>query len=126
MGTTEEPGEECAGWCESNTHPVDMKCSYDHCQGCSWCEGVEPPTEECKPWCESNTNPTARKCSWANCLACDFCGSETTTTTPEPEPEPEDCNDLNGSECHGCLATNDVCYDEPKAWCDLWPEYKWC
>lgn len=45
--------------------------------------------------------------------------------TPEPEPEPEATTNPCSS-CSGCLATNNVCYDELKSWCDNWAAYIWC
>merc|ERR1719221_1780023 len=46
--------------------------------------------------------------------------------TPEPEPEPEPTPEPSPrpsagvcpSTCSGCLATNNVCYDVDKSWCD--------
>jgi hypothetical protein len=43
-------------------------------------------------------------------------GSSVVSTTPPPE-----C----GS-CEGCLGVNSVCYPESKAYCDLYPVFKWC
>lgn len=58
-----------------------------------------------------------------------------TTTTPAPAPTSTvaeevpstgECVDAFSNPCTGCLATNQVCYDEPKAWCDQWSSYTWC
>jgi len=53
-------------------------------------------------------------------------------TTPAPTGSPSGeagnaaCQDAFGGPCSGCLATNNVCYDEPKSWCDGWAAYVWC
>jgi hypothetical protein len=41
-------------------------------------------------------------------------------------PSTGECVDAFSNPCTGCLATNQVCYDEPKAWCDQWSSYTWC
>merc|ERR1719440_2141022 len=64
------------------------------------------------------------------------------TMAPEPEPEPEPeptttpstpaapspssgCTDVFGASCSACLASNNVCYAQPKSWCDAF-QYTWC
>jgi hypothetical protein len=57
----------------------------------------------------------------------------TTTTTAAPTGAPTQspeavvsgCVDVQGTECSHCMASNNVCYAQPKAWCDAF-SYKWC
>merc|ERR1712048_764127 len=64
------------------------------------------------------------------------------TTSPTPAPTPKGnplptpapsptwvpngrCVDVTGSSCNACLASNNVCYTQPKSWCDTF-QYTWC
>merc|ERR1712072_520436 len=46
---------------------------------------------------------------------------ETTTPAPAPATAPEECG-----ECTACMADNGVCYSQTQAFCDLYPQYRWC
>ncbi len=50
----------------------------------------------------------------------------TTAPTTEGESGRLDCESPLSGHCSGCLATNNVCYDQPRAWCAQWSSYKWC
>jgi hypothetical protein len=47
-------------------------------------------------------------------------------TTDAPSTDGASCIDVFSNPCGGCLATNNVCYAESKAWCDQWASYTWC
>lgn len=47
------------------------------------------------------------------------------TSTPAPTPVSSSCIDVRGESCQHCLASNNVCYAEQKAWCDIF-QYTWC
>merc|ERR1712029_951045 len=49
----------------------------------------------------------------------------TVAPTPSPAPVSSTCVDVQGTECSHCMASNNVCYAQPKAWCDTF-SYRWC
>merc|ERR1712039_293106 len=48
----------------------------------------------------------------------------TTTVAPTVAPD-SGCVDVQGTECSHCMASNNVCYAQPKSWCDTF-SYRWC
>merc|ERR1712048_1378820 len=48
----------------------------------------------------------------------------TTTVAPTIAPD-SGCVDVQGTECSHCMASNNVCYVQPKSWCDTF-SYRWC
>merc|ERR1712193_528466 len=48
----------------------------------------------------------------------------TTTVAPPVAPD-SGCVDVQGTECSQCMASNNVCYAQPKSWCDTF-SYRWC
>merc|ERR1712060_144991 len=50
--------------------------------------------------------------------------SATTTVAPTAAPD-SGCVDVQGTECSHCMASNNVCYAQPKSWCDTF-SYRWC
>merc|ERR1712064_35148 len=56
-----------------------------------------------------------------------------TAVTPAPTLPPtpaatsanSGCTDVRGESCSACLASNNVCYAQPKSWCDAF-QYTWC
>merc|ERR1711988_1967654 len=49
----------------------------------------------------------------------------TAAPTPSPAPASGSCVDVQGTQCSHCMASNNVCYAQPKAWCDTF-SYHWC
>merc|ERR1711881_804644 len=49
----------------------------------------------------------------------------TAAPTPSPAPASGSCVDVQGTQCSHCMASNNVCYAQPKAWCDTY-SYHWC
>merc|ERR1712193_194191 len=47
-----------------------------------------------------------------------------TTVAPTVAPD-SGCVDVQGTECSHCMASNNVCYAQPKAWRDTF-SYRWC
>jgi hypothetical protein len=52
--------------------------------------------------------------------------SATPAPSPTAAPAPSGCLDYNSLPCAACLANNNVCYDQPKSWCDAYAQYRWC
>merc|ERR1712216_691122 len=44
----------------------------------------------------------------------------TAAPTPSPAPASGSCVDVQGTQCSHCMASNNVCYAQPKAWCDTY------
>merc|ERR1711920_321117 len=52
----------------------------------------------------------------------------TVAPTPSPTttaPASSSCVDIQGTVCNHCIASNNVCYAQPKSWCDTF-SYTWC
>merc|ERR1719327_456541 len=49
----------------------------------------------------------------------------TSAPTPSPSNPSSGCIDVQGNSCSACLASNNVCYAQPKSWCDAF-RYTWC
>merc|ERR1711920_1212222 len=49
----------------------------------------------------------------------------TPTATTSPAPPSGDCVDIQGTVCNHCIASNNVCYAQDKAWCETFG-YTWC
>merc|ERR1719502_1481712 len=80
---------------------------------------------------DSNCAKCATGYQWWPCNSqpaiCDCSGSSPTPASPTPTPTPTSGGGTCGS-CGACLATNDVCYDQEKSWCDQYAGigYIWC
>jgi hypothetical protein len=92
----------------------------------------------CKGLCSRNTHGWMKKCAWDDCVGCSECGdltptlaptsattSSPTLAPPTPSTPNDGCVDVQGNSCSACLASNDVCYTQPKSWCDTF-KYTWC
>jgi len=49
----------------------------------------------------------------------------TSPATPAAPSPSSGCTDVRGESCSACLASNNVCYAQPKSWCDAF-QYTWC
>lgn len=58
-------------------------------------------------------------------LAPTSAGTPSPTPAPPSQPTPSGCVDVQGNSCNACLASNKVCYAQPKSWCDTF-QYTWC
>jgi len=127
--------------------------TFEFCKGASGstdsdvqCAGVPSDSvqclEDCGDWWYQCANgaafvkpvPVGTKCSGNAFVVEAVCSSgASTSSSPTAAPESTTPATLTAAAgttecgtCSACLASNGVCYQESKGFCDLYPQYTWC
>merc|ERR1712060_791591 len=82
------------------------------------------PEPEPEPEPESTLAPTTTTTTTTTASSPTTAAPATTTVAPTVAPD-SGCVDVQGTECSHCMASNNVCYAQPKSWCDTF-SYRWC
>merc|ERR1712060_1017422 len=72
------------------------------------------------------TTPAASASTTSSASAAESTSAAASTSAATSSaPVSSECIDVQGNSCSHCMVTNNVCYAEPKSWCDDF-EYTWC
>merc|ERR1712072_102216 len=122
----------CSGCLASNgvCYP-ESKAYCDLYPQYTWCAAGVSSTVA--PSSESSTTstaaPTAAPTTTAAPTPAPTAAPTAAPTTPAPTAAPTpasgSCVDVQGTQCSHCMASNNVFYAQPKAWCDTY-SYHWC
>merc|ERR1719155_447924 len=119
----------------STAGPAPTECGS--CSGCLASNGVCYPESKAfcdlypqYTWCAAGVSSTVAPSSESSTTSTAAptaapTPAPTAAPTPSPAPASGSCVDVQGTQCSQCMASNNVCYAQPKAWCDTF-SYHWC
>lgn len=108
--TSKRSQDQCAWWCNENSHLWSTKCTWNQCQTCTECFTTSrEPLQQCAAWCGQNEQSWSTKCTWRNCQSCSHCAA--TTTLSPCASENEDCRQ---AKC--CSDPTMQCYEKDPYW----------